>query len=261
MSRHHLVICAAATVLTLPCLAQGQQPMPSNHPKIDLPAQSETHQESTRINGKVLQTMDSGGYSYVELQKKGGEKVWLAVPSTSIKSGSQMSFKEGVVMTNFESKTLKRTFPSIVFSNGIIDGDAKAAPKAAVNQAIPQGASHGSSGSVAGKEKISVPKAFGENAYTVEGIYNNSTKLDKKKVAVRGKVIKVSSGIMKRTWIHIQDGTGSEAAKNHNLVCTTTADAKVGEVVTISGTLARNRDFGSGYKYAVIVENATVSRK
>src|SRR5690349_3005881 len=70
--------------------------------------------ESTEPHtGKVLQTINSGGYTYVELREKGGKKVWLAVTAAEIAVGSQQTFSPGMVMRGFESKTLKRTFDEI----------------------------------------------------------------------------------------------------------------------------------------------------
>jgi len=108
--------------------------------------------------------------------------------------------------------------------------------------------------------KISIAKAAGSNAHTVQEIFANSAKLDKKKVVVRGKVVKVSTGIMGKNWIHIQDGTGSQAKKDNNLVCTSKDLAAVNDVVTVSGVLAKDKDFGSGYKYSVIVEEAKIRK-
>jgi hypothetical protein len=120
-------------------------------------------------------------------------------------------------------------------------------------------ASGGSKAAASAKDaKISVTKAKGANAYTVKEIFEKSAKLNKKKVVVSGKVVKVSAGIMDKNWIHIQDGTGSQAKKNHNLVCTSKDLPDVGDVVTVSGILAKDRDFGGGYKYNAIVENASV---
>ena len=65
---------------------------------------------------------------------------------------------------------------------------------------------------------------------------------------------------MGKNWIHIQDGTGTQAKGTHNLVCTSSEMAKVGDVITVSGTLAKDRDFGSGYRYDAIVENATFNK-
>jgi len=170
-----------------------------------------------------------------------------------------MSFKPGMEMGKFESKALKRTFDSIIFSDGVISG---AAAGAVADPGKGEGISPGSSGAVAAKTgKISVTKATGANAHTVEGAIKNSSKLHKKKVVIRGQVVKVSGGIMGKNWIHIQDGTGTAAKKNHNLVCTSVSDsADVGDVVTITGTLFKDKDFGSGYKYAVIVEDSKITK-
>lgn len=110
-------------------------------------------------------------------------------------------------------------------------------------------------------EKIYVTKASGTNAITVAEAFINGEKLDKKKIVVNGKVVKVSTGIMKRNWVHVQDGTGSRKNRTNNLVCTSKNMVKVGEVVTVSGTLARDRDFGSGYRYKAIIENATFTKQ
>ena len=117
--------------------------------------------------------------------------------------------------------------------------------------------SPGSKGSaVTVTEKIKVDKATGPDAYTVAEIFKNSKKLEEKKVVVRGKVVKVSAGVMKKNWIHLQDGTGD--AGNNDLVVTSDDLPKVGDVVTASGTLYTDKDFGGGYKYKVIIEKANI---
>jgi hypothetical protein len=254
-------------------IVYSEQKIPPNHPKIELPAQTTTHQHTEQLTGRVLESMNSGGYSYINLQKSSGGKVWIAVPETRITVGEQMSFKEGLVMTNFQSKTLKRSFDSIIFSNGIIPQ-----PKAEVAKTQPKDLSVppistsadpkkkqkiviGSKLAVTSKGKVSVTRAKGPNAYTVEEVYRNSARLNTKKVVVRGKVVKASTGIMKKTWIHIQDGSGSQAKGTHNLVFTTKGTANVGDVITVSGTVAKDRDFGYGYRYKVILEDAVIKGK
>jgi hypothetical protein len=258
---------------TVSAVYAAEQMIPPNHPKIELPAQTSTHEQTGQFTGKVLESMNSGGYSYINLQKNGGGKVWIAVPETKITVGQQMSFKEGLVMTNFQSKTLKRSFDSIIFSNGIIPQSktdvAKTPPKdlsvpPIITSADPkknQKIVIGSQPAVASKGKVSVTKAKGPNAYTIEEIYNKSAKLNTKKVVVHGKVVKASTGIMRKTWIHIQDGTGSQAKGTHNLVCTTKGTANVGDIITVSGTVAKDRDFGYGYRYNVILEDAVIKGK
>jgi len=211
------------------------------------------------LSGKVLETMNSGGYSYVRIQKKNSDKVWVAIPESPVKVGTQMSFQPGMEMKNFESKSLKRTFDSVIFSGGVAAAQASSSAGSAPKK--DQAPSPGSKGAATAKEaKISVTKATGPNATTVEAAYSNSAKLDKKKVVIRGKVVKVSTGIMGKNWIHIQDGTGAQTKGTHNLVCTSSETAKVGDVVTVSGTLAKDRDFGAGYRYDAIVENASFKK-
>ena len=120
------------------------------------------------------------------------------------------------------------------------------------------GKSPGSGGAATAGGKIKVEKASGANAYTVSELFGKSAKLHKKKVVVRGQVVKVSANIMGKNWIHIQDGSGSAAKGTNNLVVTSGDIPTVGDVVTVKGTLFKDKDFGGNYKYKVIIEDATV---
>ncbi len=214
------------------------------------------------LSGKVLQTMDSGGYTYVYIQKKDGEKVWVAASATPVTVGSQVTFKGGMEMRNFESKSLKRTFDRIIFADAVVsDSPAKSVPAVSTKDNH-KNVSGGSKAAASDKNvKISVSKASGANAYTVQEIFANSGKLNKKKVVVKGKVVKVAIGIMGKNWIHIQDGSGSNAKNNHDLVCTSQAVADVDDVVTVSGVVAKDKDFGGGYKYSAILEDSTIKKE
>lgn len=121
-------------------------------------------------------------------------------------------------------------------------------------------ASGGSEGAKepASSTPIKVEKAKGADACTVSETYEKAGKLDRKTVVVRGKVVKVSKGIMGKNWVHLRDGSGDPEKGTNNLVVTTQDVPKVGDVVTAKGTLHKDKDFGSGYKYQVIIEEATV---
>lgn len=233
---------------------------PAGHPSAASQGLTAQPAAPETLSGKALQTMNSGGYTYIYLQKKNGEKVWVAVPETTVKTGSQISFKPGIEMRKFESKSLKRKFDSIIFSDGVQGAGTASAAPAAMN-AMDKAPGSMSRTTTSKENKISVSKATGANATTIEGAYGNSAKLDKQKVVIRGKVVKVSAGIMGKNWVHIQDGTGSQAKGNYDLTCTTAGDLpNVGDVVTISGTLTKDKDFGAGYFYKVIIENSTVKK-
>lgn len=91
---------------------------------------------------------------------------------------------------------------------------------------------------------------------TIAEIYAAVPDLKGKSVAVRGRVVKFNPNIMGKNWLHIQDGTG--AAGTDDLTVTTATAAKVGDTVLVTGAVSANKDFGAGYKYAVILDDAKV---
>jgi hypothetical protein len=80
---------------------------------------AQTGNEMSAISGKVVETMDSGGYTYVYLEKD-GKKVWAAVPTMNVSIGQELKLQPGMEMFNFKSKSLNRTFDSVIFSGGVI---------------------------------------------------------------------------------------------------------------------------------------------
>src|SRR4051812_47515038 len=84
-----------------------------------------------QLSGKVAETLDAGGYTYVCVEKD-GKKKWAAIPTTKLKVGQQVELKSGAIFTDFESKSLNRTFDSIVFSAGLQED---AAPQVAPQDA------------------------------------------------------------------------------------------------------------------------------
>lgn len=205
--------------------------------------------------GKVVETMNGGGYTYANLESK-GTRSWVAYPVLETRVGDSLSFQNCLPMANFQSKALNRKFDNVLFCNApeIVSSASAAEPKpAAAKGAVDKKAAPSG-------EKIKVEKAAGANAYTIEEIFAKKGSLHGKQVVVKGQVVKVASGIMNRNWIHIQDGTGSEGKKNNDLTVTTDQMAEVGDVVTISGTLAKDKDFGGGYKYAAIIEKGIVKK-
>ena len=107
-------------------------------------------------------------------------------------------------------------------------------------------------------EKGAVPaitKAKG--GHTVEELYAKKDELKGKKVAVRGKVVKFNGDIMGRNWLHLQDGSGKQGA--NDITVTTNQDAKIGDTIIATGVMATNKDFGGGYSYEVILEDAALT--
>ena len=108
--------------------------------------------------------------------------------------------------------------------------------------------------------EVKVEKAKGANAQTVAGIVAGAPKLKDKPVTVRGQVVKFSSGIMGKNWLHLRDGTGSSRDGTDDLIVVTNDSTSVGEVVLVSGTVRTDRDLGMGYSYKVLVEDARLAK-
>lgn len=97
------------------------------------------------------------------------------------------------------------------------------------------------------------------NMKTVAALNNNKASLAGQTVSAQGKVVKVNNGIMGRNFVHVQDGTGD--ATSNNLIVTSTQTANVGDQVTVTGKVVVNRDFGSGYSYPLLLEEASITKK
>lgn len=201
---------------------------------------------AARLEGTVVETMDAGGYTYAKLDS-GTTSVWVAGPETKLAVGAKIGTTSGTLMTGFHSSTLSRTFDEIYFITDF--------PIAGAAPANPHSGSAATKPTAAIAEKIE-PAAGGQ---TIAQVFANVSSLAGKPVVVRGKVVKVNNQILDHNWLHIQDGTG--AAGTNDLTVTTAATVSLGDVVVVRGTLATNKDFGAGYKYAVLVEDAAVSAK
>ena len=95
---------------------------------------------------------------------------------------------------------------------------------------------------------------------SVEALYKEKTALKGQQVRLQGKIVKVNNQIMGRNFLHLQDGTGSAADGNNDLTVTSQETAEVGDQVTIIGTVAVDHDFGSGYLYPLMVQEAAISK-
>jgi hypothetical protein len=94
---------------------------------------------------------------------------------------------------------------------------------------------------------------------SVASVNQNKSALAGKTITAQGKVVKVNNGIMGRNFVHVQDGTGQ--AGSDKLIITSKQTANVGDQVSISGVVVLDRDFGSGYTYPLLIEDASITPK
>jgi ribosomal protein S17 len=243
----YILLIASLTLLIHAARGQTQNAA-TQTPDVQAPAQA------TRLSGKVVETMDAAGYTYV-LIDTGSKKVWAASTRFAVKVGDSVNTGEAMPMAHYHSKSLNRDFEVVYFTGTVsVNGGQSAAGMATE---LPKGHPHPpvTHGPLPTKIDLSgIKKA--EGGKTIAEIYADSAKLAGQQVKVRGKVVKFNGMIMGKNWLHLEDGTGASGSKD--LLVTSAEKAKVGDTVLVTGTIATNKDFGAGYKYAVLIENGKV---
>lgn len=196
----------------------------------------------------VLATENGGSYTYVQLNLH-GKTTWYAIPAAEFKVGEKVVAPDGMAMKNFYSKALDRTFDVVYFADGLSRPGTTAKP----NPLPPGHPSINTKPASVDFTGIERP----EGGKTVAEIHQESATLNGQQIIVRGKAVKVTNGIMGKNWIHLQDGSGTSGTDD--LTITTKNTVQVGTTITATGTLATDRDFGYGYTYAVLLEDAHVT--
>jgi hypothetical protein len=134
---------AALCVAVSLAASAAAAPLCSAAPASQPPAAPQPSADTGHLSGKVVETMDGGGYTYLAVMK-GGEKLWAAIPATNIKVGQEVRLQRGIEMDDFSSRALGRTFKSILFCGGLDASEGKAgapgaaAAEAAAGKAIPE---------------------------------------------------------------------------------------------------------------------------
>lgn len=187
----------------------------------------------------VIEVVQTSNYTYLQVLEN-STKYWIAITAREVKPGDVLYYTDALEMKDFHSKELNRDFPLIYFVQ-----DPSTSPDMGNNSKN----SHTTAEQVSGIEIEHV-----EGGSTLAEIFSNKDKYSEKKVLVRGLVVKFNKNIMGKNWVHIQDGTGD--GKNYDLTITTQDVVKTGDIATFEGTVYLNRDFGSGYAYDIIMEEA-----
>jgi len=213
---------------------------------------------SASVKGEVLEVKDVESYTYLRLKTKDGE-TWAAVTKTPIKKGAEVTIENPMIMENFESRSLKKTFPKIVF--GTLPGtSAGAAVAGSGMMMMPHGAPANMAKAAVAAADIKVAKASGPNARTVAEIVTKRLALKDKTVLLRGKVVKYNGQVMGKNWIHLRDGSGLASDNSNDVLVTTKDQAKLGDVVLVKGVVHTDKDFGAGYAYKVLIEEAAIQK-
>jgi len=222
----------------------------------------------TSIKGTVLEVIDAGSFIYILLDR-GDKKSWATIPPVGLEKGEEVTLILATVFNNFYSKALDRLFDELIFASGVEGKTPKKRTaqdrqdrmkRRSMQLAGAPTPSSEPAASDAPEPELEITKADVTKKYTVGDTYTKAAELADSKVVVTGKVVKVTQNVMGKNWIHIQDGTGDEARQQNDLVVITTDLPAKDSNVRVEGVLRTDKDFGSGYSYAIVVEEATISQ-
>lgn len=229
----------------------------SNSPKVITPVGSGENGQSTAQNEsfmpasqpmtsefaehriKVIEVLNTDRYTYMLSEEVELEPYWVAISNRPVEVGDEFIYRGGLVKKNFFSAEYNRVFETLYL----------------VSEILPlNGIGGGQKVDVSNPELTAPPKSVQpiQGAIKLKDLITNADNYAGKAVRISGKCVKINPMIMGRNWVHVQDESGAE----FDLTVTTNEQVQLGQMVNMEGILAVNKDFGAGYFYKVIVENA-----
>ena len=195
----------------------------------------------------VKEILQTSKYTYLFV-KEHNEEFWIAVRRLDAKVGDNVYYQQALPMQNFKSKELDRVFESVLFIQGNTSTPPTAdAAKMMVAKKMPPKVD---------KKIAGIKVKLADGGINIAELFKNKDKYKGKRVKISGQVVKVNNGIMGKNWIHIQDGTANN--DDYDLTLTTQNKANKGDVITIEGTVYLKKEFGAGFSYDLIIEEATI---
>ena len=158
-------------------------------------------------------------------------------------------------MPDFKSTELDRTFDAVIFLGSITSANAIDPAKGMKDPNVePEKPAKPTKQPTLDKLELSIEGI--EGGIRIAELFENKQNYAGKKIRIKGEVTKFSSQIMAKNWVHFQDGTDFEGA--YDLMITTQENVMVGDVVVFEGIFNLDKDFGAGYFYKVIMEEAVI---
>lgn len=217
--------------------------------------------------GKILEIKGAMGYKYLKVDENGTE-LWVAIANAPVAVGDRIGYDKRTVMKNFESKTLGQKFEEVIFASDVYLPQKAEKPKS-MKEMLGLGSAkkdpHAGMGKGLSpvKEEVTPSKPFvKKETYSVEEVHMWRKSLEGQTISLEGKVYKVSHQIMKLDWVHIGDGSGNEKKLTDDLVFTAASTSiKAGDKVIATGRVVVDKDFGFGYFYKVLIQDASFQVK
>lgn len=221
----------------------GTATIPSLSEASSSPAVTENQHKVT-----VNEVLNTERYTYLQVEEE-GEKYWIAISKREVAEGDTYYFKGGLMKKNFFSQEFNRVFETLYLVSNF--WKQPSGSEAALDEAFAQ------MNTAQGAPNLEVQPGdiqLAEGAIPLAELIANKTQYSNQLVKVTGKCVKVNPMIMNRNWVHLKDGSGEGV----DLTVTTAEQIPLGAVVTLEGTIALNKDFGAGYRYDIIMEEAVL---
>ena len=211
---------------------------------------------------KVQEFIHTTEYTYFRVLE-GNAEYWMASPKRESKKGETLYYTTAYEMLDFKSTELDRVFDRVYFIQDLSDkpqGQMGVSPgETQVHMGTPrnqqqQQQTSGTYSSTPGEVTGTIDKEI-----NLDELLTNPEEYSNKIVTISGKVIKVNPAIMARNWVHIT--ADPDDGKNYDLTITCQDNVELDQLVTFKGQVSLNRDFGAGYTYQIIIENAKLISK
>ena len=200
----------------------------------------------------VEEILPTSKYTYLNVSED-GQMTWIAIPKMDVKKGGTYYYRGGLKKTNFKSVEYDRVFETLYLVSGISEDPGMGGGSMSGSGGMTGGSPHGDGGEdVQLEQKTKIEPVSG--GITIAELLQNRAKYEGKTVRIKGRCVKLNNMIMSRNWIHLQDGSMKDKAID--LTVTTTDNIALGSIVALEGVIALNKDFGAGYKYDIIMEEA-----
>jgi hypothetical protein len=219
-----------------PKIIEATEEQANGSPNAAIDNSNELH---TVVANEVLHT---SRYTYMNVTEN-GDAFWIAIPRKEVETGKTYYYRGGLKKNNFKSAEYDRVFETLYLISDVTE-DPNGIPTMGGDPHV-----HSDEEPVLSNEKIAPPPG----GITISELLKNKSQYEGKTVKVKGQVVKVNRMIMQRNWIHLRDGSTGEEV---DLTITTTDNIQMGAIVAFEGIITLNKDFGAGYKYDIIMEEA-----
>ncbi|MDZ4749018.1 MAG: hypothetical protein SH808_11050 [Saprospiraceae bacterium] len=206
---------------------------------------------ATQIHKVVVEeVLNTSKYTYLNVSED-GMMTWIAIPKKEVKKGGTYYYRGGLKKTNFKSVEYDRIFETLYLVSDVSEDPGMSGMAAGGS---PHGNMSEDAGNAPKEQNTKIEPVPG--GITIAELFENRKKYEGKTVRIKGRCVKLNNMIMSRNWIHLQDGSLKD--KTVDLTITTTENIPLGAIVAVEGVITLNKDFGAGYKYDIIMEDATL---